>query len=80
MYLKGRIKKHQLVRHLNFINKALNNDPFRLIPLISVFRRVAYVIDLGVDGWTGVQNWMGGIEIGWVDKGGQIHARADRWL
>ena len=28
MYLKGRIKKHQLVRHLNFINKALNNQQF----------------------------------------------------
>ena len=50
-----------------------------LIPLISVFRRVAYVFDLGVDGWMGVQNWMGGIEFGWVDRGGQIHAGVEGW-
>ena len=59
---------------------------FRLIPLISVFRRVAYVIDLGVDGWMGVQNWMGGIEFGWVDKfmqgwkGGQVAIGVEGWM
>ena len=40
---------------------------FWLRPLISVSRRVAYVIDLGVGGVKGYPNWTGGIELRWVD-------------
>ena len=53
---------------------------FWLRPLISVSRRVAYVIDLGVGGVKGYPNWTGGIELRWVDTGGQIWTGVDWWV